>query len=125
MALILIVEDNVSIAKIWSLKLTKEGYEVDVAKTGKEALAKVCEKKPQLILMDVMMPGISGIEVFQQIRQNIEYSRIPVIFLTSSIKSKDEVQKILDMGAADFMAKPEITPEQLAQRIKEVLSKES
>jgi len=125
MALIMIVEDNISIAKIWSLKLTKEGFEVDVAKTGKEALDKVRDKKPDLILMDVMIPGINGIEVFQQLRQNVDYAGIPVIFLSSAMKSKDEIQKILDMGAKDFIAKYEVTPDQLAQRIKDMLSKES
>jgi CheY-like chemotaxis protein len=125
MALIMIVEDNVSIAKIWSLKLTKEGYEVDVAKTGKEALDKVRDRKPQLILMDVMIPGINGIEVFQQLRQNVEFADIPVIFLSSAMKSKDEIQKILDMGARDFIPKYEVTPEQLAQKIKDLLAKEN
>lgn len=125
MAVILIVEDNVSIAKIWTLKLTKEGHEVDVAKTGKEVLDKVKEQKPQLILMDVMIPGINGIEVFQQLRQNVEYADIPVIFLSSSVKSKEEIQKLLDMGALDFIAKYDITPESLAQRVKALFSKES
>ncbi|MDQ7825266.1 MAG: response regulator [Candidatus Eremiobacteraeota bacterium] len=116
---ILIVEDNASIARIWQLKLVKEGYEVTHAKTGKEGLDRVKEKKPSLILMDIMMPGdLDGVEVFRQLRQNVETADIPVIFLSSSVKDKQEIQKILDMGALDFMAKFQITPDELAQKIK-------
>jgi CheY-like chemotaxis protein len=123
MAYILIVEDNASIAKIWSLKLEKEGFEVGLAKTGREALDKVKEKKPSLILMDIMIPGIDGIEVFQQIRQNIEFSDVPVLFLSSSVKTKDEIQKLMDMGAEGFIPKFEISPGDLAVKIRDVLDR--
>jgi two-component system alkaline phosphatase synthesis response regulator PhoP len=123
MAVILIVEDNVSIAKIWSVKLKQEGYEVVLARTGREGLEKVKEHKPSLILMDIMIPGLDGVEVFQQLKQNVEYAGIPVVFLSSSIKDRHEIQKILDMGAEDFIPKFEISPADLAVKVKEVLSK--
>jgi CheY-like chemotaxis protein len=122
--LIMVVEDNVSIAKIWSLKLQKEGFEVALAKTGKECLDSVKERKPDLILMDIMIPGMTGVEVFQQLRQNIDYASIPVVFLSSSVKDKDEIQKLLDMGAKGFLPKFEITPADLIVKINEILSPE-
>lgn len=123
MALILIVEDNASIAKIWSLKLSKEGFEVDNAKTGKEALDKVREKLPSLILMDIMIPGITGIEVFQQLRQNVEFAGIPVVFLSSSSITREEVQKLLDMGAAAYFQKFDISPQDLVSKVRALLEK--
>jgi DNA-binding response OmpR family regulator len=123
MSHILIVEDNVSIAKIWSVKLQKESFEVSLAKTGKEGLDLVRENKPDLILMDIMIPGIDGIEVFQQLRQNVETAGIPVLFLSSSVKDRSEIQRILDMGAEGFIIKSEISPGDLVARINDVLAK--
>jgi DNA-binding response OmpR family regulator len=125
MAHILIVEDNVSIAKIWGVKLQKEGFEVSLAKTGKEGMDLAREKKPSLILMDIMIPGIDGIEVFQQLRQSVETADIPVLFLSSSVKDRSEIQKILDMGAEGFIIKSEISPGDLVTRINDVLAKRS
>jgi len=119
---ILLVEDNVSIAKIWTVKLEKEGFEVLYAKTGREALDKVKEKSPSLILMDIMIPGgINGVEVFTQLRQNVEHAGIPVLFLSSSVKDKAEQQKILDMGADGFLIKTEITPAGLVEHVRRLL----
>lgn len=123
MAYILIVEDNASIAKIWSLKLNKDGFEVGIARSGREALDRVNEKKPALILMDIMIPGLDGIEVFQQLKQNIDSADIPVLFLSSSAKTKEEVQKLMDMGAEGFIPKFEISPGDLAGKINDVLMK--
>jgi DNA-binding response OmpR family regulator len=117
------VEDNVSIAKIWAVKLEKEGFEVLHAKTGKEALDAVRERDIALILMDIMIPGgINGVEVFTQLQQNVAHARIPVVFLSSSVKDPAERRKILDMGAKDFLVKTEVTPGGLVDHVRRVLA---
>jgi len=113
---ILVVEDEVSFSDPLSYLLRKEGYEVEVAETGPEALAVFDRSGADLVLLDLMLPGLSGTEVCRQLRQR---SAVPVIMLTAKDSEIDKVVG-LEIGADDYVTKPYSSRELLA-RIKAVL----
>ncbi len=115
---ILIVEDEVKIARFVTLELQHEGYEVEAAHDGRTGLH-LCESwKPDLLILDLMLPELSGIEVCRRLRQT---SDIPIIMLTAKDDVSDKVMG-LDMGADDYMTKP-FAIEELLARIRVCLKK--
>ena len=111
MAKILIVEDESKIARFVELELKYEGYEVEIAADGRTGLEKALQKDIDLVLLDIMLPGISGIEVCRRIRME---SAVPIIMLTAKDDVTDKVAG-LDMGADDYMTKPFAIEELLAR----------
>jgi CheY-like chemotaxis protein len=109
------VEDNLFLLEAI---LTEEGYEVDSAKNGKEALAKIEASPPDLVLLDAMMPGMDGYEVTRRIRQNKKIPFLPVLLITAYENAN--IPQGLDLGANDFIRKP-IDYEELMARIKAFL----
>lgn len=109
---ILIVEDESQVARLIELELSYEGYQVDIAKTGKEALEKLEKFKPDLIILDWILPEIDGLEVTRRIRS--EGNDVPVIVLTGKDALSDKVMS-LDSGADDYITKPFATEELLAR----------
>ena len=105
------VDDEPQIRRVMRMTLTGAGYEVDDAKTGEEALIKVREFRPDLVLLDINMPGMSGLSACREIRSD---TTIAVIMLTVRNSEADKVEA-LDAGADDFITKPFSTPELLAR----------
>lgn len=112
---ILIVDDLEDNLSLLEAILAEEGYEIDSAKNGKSALAKVEASPPDLVLMDAMMPGMDGYEVTRRIRENLSLPFIPILMITASENAN--VPKGLELGANDFIRKP-IDFEELMARIK-------
>ena len=110
---ILVLDDEKEIAEVIALYLRNEGYEVEVAHTGLEALKKVEENPPKLALLDVMLPDIEGFRVLQKIREKY---RFPVIMLTAKTEDGDKITG-LTLGADDYIAKP-FNPLELVARVK-------
>jgi len=108
---ILVVEDESSLARFLQLELDHQGYRVETAANGFEAVARAMEKKWDLVLLDVMLPGLDGFEVCRRIR---ECSDVPVLMLTARGTTPDKV-KGLDAGADDYLTKPFATEELLAR----------
>ncbi|MTK14160.1 MAG: response regulator transcription factor, partial [Clostridiaceae bacterium] len=108
---ILVIEDEESIASFIQLELNHEGYIADVAFDGIEGLNKVKKNTYDLIILDIMLPGINGIEVCRKVRQ---FSDIPIIMLTAKDDVSDKITG-LDMGADDYMTKPFIIDELFAR----------
>ena len=115
---ILIVEDEEKIARFVELELCHEGYDVEKAADGREGLAKALEGRFDLIVLDVMLPGLNGIEVLRRVRQS---SQVPVILLTARDATMDKVAG-LDGGANDYVTKP-FAIEELLARIRAALRK--
>ena len=113
---ILVVDDEPRIIEAVSMNLELEGYQVSAARNGYEALQKLTEDLPDLIILDVMMPEIDGFETLRKIR---EVSTVPVIMLTVKGEEIDKV-KGLDLGADDYVTKP-FSPKELVSRVKAVL----
>lgn len=116
---ILIVDDEKDIVEMLKYNLEKEGYSVFTALNGKRAIEQAQENKPNLILLDVMMPEMDGWEVCKQLMRDENTSTIPVIFLTAKDSEVDEVVG-LELGADDYIVKP-ISIRKLIARIKTAL----
>jgi DNA-binding response OmpR family regulator len=118
---ILIIEDEEDLVKGLILNLEDEGYEVDYALDGKEGLGKALKEKPDLILLDIMLPGMNGLEICKELRQN--KLDIPIVMLTAK---GDEIDKVigLEIGADDYISKPFSIRELLA-RVKAHLRREN
>lgn len=108
---ILIVEDEKQMSMFIEMELTHEGYEVDTAYDGREGLEKIENKEYDLILLDIMIPSLNGIEVCRRIRQ---FSNVPIIMLTAKSDISDKVLG-LDVGANDYLTKPFAIEELLAR----------
>ena len=113
---ILIVDDDLHIAELISLYMMKDGYETEEVYDGKEALKKAESFQPDLILLDLMLPGMDGYQVCAEIRKN---SRVPIIMLTAKGETFDKVLG-LELGADDYIVKP-FDPKELVARVKAVL----
>lgn len=120
MAKILVVEDEPKIARFVELELKHEGYEVELAADGRSGLEKALKKDTDLVLLDVMLPGLSGMEVCRRVRME---SQVPIIMLTAKGDVTDKVAG-LDMGADDYMTKP-FAIEELLARIRVALTRHS
>jgi two-component system, cell cycle response regulator len=117
--LILVVDDNPDNLEIISTRLRFRGYDVEVAERGEEALAKVHEANPDLILLDIMMPDMDGYEVARRIRAEEDLAYIPIIVVTARDSTEDKVTG-LDAGADDYLTKPINFPE-LEARVRSML----
>ncbi len=115
---ILIVDDEQKIARFLELELRYEGYEVDVRNDGRSGLDAIKQGDYDLVVLDVMMPGLNGMEVLRRVRQN---SNIPIIMLTAKGETMDKVMG-LDFGADDYLTKP-FEIEELLARIRTALRK--
>ena len=102
---ILIVEDEESLLKLESILLTTKGYLVRGATTGPAALEAIAEERPDLVLLDIMLPGLDGFEVCERIKSNKETRNIPVILLTAK-KTPEDVARGVEVGAEQYITKP-------------------
>ena len=118
---VLIVEDEKALAEILEYNFKKEGYAVDTASDGEIALDKIIFKAPDLVILDWMLPKLSGIELCKKVRSNKKIKNIPIIMLTARGEEEDRL-KGLEMGADDYVTKPFSINELLA-RVKAVLKR--
>jgi len=116
---VLVVDDEPDIVDLISGNLHREGFQVIPAYTGEDALELVKSKKPDLIILDLMLPGIQGLDVCKYIRQNPEYSRIPILIVSAKDSEVDRVLG-LEMGADDYITKP-FSVRELVARIRAAL----
>ena len=116
---ILVVEDEAPLLTLLRYNLEKQGFRVEEAADGQEALLRVAETKPDLILLDWMLPALSGLEVCRQIRRRPATRDLPIIMVTARTEDQDAV-RALDMGADDYIAKP-YAMEALLARIRALL----
>ena len=116
---ILIVEDEKTIVKLLEYNLKKESFITIVARSGEDAIAQAKKNHPDLILLDIMLPGIDGLEVCKTLKSDGKTSPIPIIMLTAKSQESDKVVG-LELGADDYITKP-FSPRELIARIKAVL----
>lgn len=116
---ILVVEDEASLATLLSYNLEKAGYAVSVATTGEDAMMLLEEEPPDLVLLDWMLPHVSGIEICRRLRRRPQTRDLPVIMLTAKGEEADRIRG-LDTGADDYITKP-FSPSELLARIRALL----
>ena len=116
---VLVVEDEDALATLLDYNLMKEGFRVERAADGEEALLRVAEEPPDLVVLDWMLPKVSGVEVCRQLRAGVETRRTPVLMLTARGEEADKVRG-LDTGADDYVVKP-FAMSELVARIRALL----
>lgn len=116
---ILVVEDERDIAALVAYHLTRDGYSVRTAVSGTEALDALHAERPDLVVLDLMLPGLSGYEILAEIRREPHLADLPVVLLTARREEADRIRG-LELGADDYMTKP-FSPQELALRVKAVL----
>jgi two-component system phosphate regulon response regulator PhoB len=116
---ILVVEDEDALATLVQYNLEKEGYEVAVSGDGQDALTTIAERQPDLVVLDWMLPSVSGLEVCRRLRQKTETRNLPIIMLTARVEESDRIRG-LDTGADDYVIKP-CSMSELAARVRAVL----
>jgi DNA-binding response OmpR family regulator len=119
--LILIADDDPDILALVSFRLERAGYEVVQARNGEEAVQVALARRPDLAVIDVMMPRIDGYEATRQLRQQEETSRMPIILLTARVQEED-IARGFDAGADDYVRKP-FSPQELRSRVQAALGR--
>jgi len=117
---ILIVEDDTFLLRIIKKKLLKGNYNVIEAIDGEQGIKIINKEKPDLVLLDLILPGIDGFEVLAKMKADSKMAKIPVIVL-SNLGEKEQVKKGLKMGANDYLVKAHFTPEEIIKRIEAAL----
>lgn len=121
MATVLVVEDEQHIGEMITFKLTNAGHRVVRARDGEEALAVAAQEQPDIILLDVMMPVLSGFEVLRRLRADSARPGVPIIMVTAKGQERDVVAG-LEAGATDYILKP-FSLKELAARVERALSR--
>ena len=120
-AKILLVEDDEFLANMYRAKLEIENYEVVMALNGEAGLHMAEEKKPDLILLDIVMPKMNGFEVLNHLKSDKDLKKIPVILLTN-LGQKEDVEKGLKLGADEYLIKAHFLPSEVISKINKMLN---
>ena len=118
---IFLVEDDPFLSEMYAKKISAAGFEIEVIGTAEEALRKLEQIKPDLILLDIVLPKMDGFEFLRTIKQNEVYQKIPVLVL-SNVGQKEEIQRGLELGAKGYIVKAQFTPSEIIQKINQALS---
>lgn len=116
----MIIEDDKFLRELIARKLEREGYEVAEAVDGEEGFKKVKAEKADLVLLDLILPGIDGFEVLSRMKKDVSVAQTPVIIL-SNLGQKEDVDRGLKLGAADYLIKAHFTPGEIIEKVQKVL----
>ncbi len=124
MAKILLVEDDAILVEMYQAKFELEGYTIEVATNGEESLAILATSKPDLILLDILMPKINGFHVLKEIKKQPQLRNIPVIFLTNLGEAEVDMNQELAqaLGVHDYLIKSHHTPDEVVEKVVRALA---
>lgn len=117
---VLIIEDEEMLVNMYISKFTKEGYQAEKALNGRIGLEQAKNIKPDIILLDIMMPEIDGFMVLKDLKNDIATKNIPVIMLTN-LGQEEDIAKGNQLGATDYLVKANLTPAQVVEKVKTIL----
>jgi DNA-binding response OmpR family regulator len=117
---LLIIEDDLVLRDALEEFLISEGFEVSSAIDGEEGIQKISEQKPDLVLLDIVLPKKNGYEVLEEVKANKETANIPIVLLTN-LGSAMDVEKALRLGATTYLVKADYKLDEVTQKIKEIL----
>jgi len=118
---VLLIEDDKFLVKLYRDKLNREEFEVSLAITGEEGLNKIRDEKPDVVLLDIILPEKNGFEVLSEMRLDPEIKDIPVIILTN-LGQESDVKTGLELGAKDYLVKTEFSISKLSEKIRKTLA---
>ena len=122
MAKILLVDDDSLLVRMYQKKLQNDGFIVAIADDGLTALQQIPDFKPDLIVLDIMMPKMNGLEVLAKLKEQKSTEKIPVILLTNVGASDEDIERGLDLGAVAYLVKAGNRPKAVVGKIKEILA---
>jgi len=117
---ILLVEDEKILSEMYQTKLEREKFEVVNVEDGGEVLEKVKKEKPDLILLDVILPKTNGFDILAELKANSKLKNIPVIMLTN-LGQEEDIKKGKELGAKDYIVKANSTPAQVVEKVKKII----
>ena len=117
---VLLVEDDTFLAGIYQKKFEMEGFKISVAGDGEKGLADAKKKKPDIVLLDILLPKLDGFGVLAKLKAEAATKKIPVILLTN-LGQKDDVEKGLEAGAVDYLIKAHFKPSEVVEKVRVVL----
>lgn len=117
---IAIVEDDLAIAQMYRLKFETEGYKVDIAENGKLGLQLCEDMKPDMVLLDLMMPEMNGDEMLDKMRKS-DWGKKPKVIILTNVSEQEAPEHLKDLAIDGFIVKAEMTPKQVADLVKEKL----
>ncbi len=118
---VLVVEDEKFLRELMTQKLAREGFQVDSAIDGIEALGKIEQFMPNLVFLDLILPGMHGFDVLAQVKANTKLAHIPVVIL-SNLGQREDIEKGKSLGAKDYMVKAHFTPDEIVEKAKKLLT---
>ena len=118
---ITIVEDEEILRDLLKNKLTAEGYEVSTANDGEEGITRIKQERPDLIILDIVMPKMGGFEVMEELNKDEELAKIPVLVVSNSGQPV-EIDKAKSLGAKDWLIKTEFDPQEVIDKVKKQIS---
>ncbi len=119
---VLVVEDETFLVKIYAVKLKKEGYDVSIATDGEEAVRMAAEVKPDLILLDLILPKMNGFEALEKMRATAANKHTPVIVL-SNLGQEEDIKRVAALGATDYLVKANFSIQDVIQKMRDVLAR--
>ena len=122
MGKILIIEDDPFLLKLYKEILSDTGLEVEEALDGETGLRKVKDSKPDLILLDIMLPKMNGLDVLEKLKEGQSTREIPVVIITN-LASEEDKKRAMDLGAIRYMIKTEYEPDQVVALVKEIIKR--
>ena len=117
---ILLIEDDRFLRELMNKKLLSMGYDVVSASDGESGLTAIKESKPDVVLLDLILPGINGFEVLERAKKDPETANVPVIIL-SNLGQSEDIEKGLKLGAKDFLVKAHFTPQEIIAKLKTII----
>ena len=121
---VLVIEDDKFLRELINRKLQSENFETVLAIDGETGLDLIVKEIPDIVLLDLILPGINGFEVLTKVKENDKVKDIPVIIL-SNLGQKDDIEKGMGIGAADYLVKAHFTPNEIIGKINQILAKTS
>ena len=119
---ILIIEDDPFLSEMYAAKFIENGFEVEVSSDGKSGLAKIEDFRPDLVLLDIVLPKMDGFEMLKKVKEKEELKEIPIVLLTN-LGQKNEVEKGMALGAKEYIIKAHFTPTAVVAKVNEILNK--
>ena len=117
---VLLIEDDDFLSKMYATKLEMEGYHPLIALDGERGLKRALKDKPDLVILDILLPKLDGLEVLRRIKADKRTKQIPVILLTN-LSQKEDIQTALNLGASDYLIKAYFMPSEVIEKIKKYI----
>ena len=118
---ILLIEDDITLSRMYQKKFTTDGFKIVTAYDGWDGLKKTISEKPDLVLLDIILPGLDGLALFKKMRSQTETFNTPVILLTN-VGEEDAIYECFKLGAVDYLVKSEVTPGQVVEKVESFLA---